>query len=85
MRPGRQLGERLAEIGKGDPAAAREGEERRIAEPAPQPRGRRRRQASQAGYEGREGADDDFLRSRTISKAIGMTDSTITMATTRWM
>ena len=55
-----------------------------VAEPAPQPRRGARGQPRDGGG---EDADQPGRRrrSRAISTAIGMTDSTITMPTTTWM
>jgi len=62
------LREREDEILEGRPAAGRQGEMEEVAEAAPRP----------------EDYPERRFRSRTTSNTIGSTESTITMATTRW-
>ncbi len=78
----RPVGKRLGEIGERDSATPREHRVRKVAEPTPEPRRGGNGQRCDGGGEEPEPYLALRLRSRMISTAIGISESTITTITT---
>lgn len=80
-----QLREGVAEVGQGHPAPGGEGQVGEVTQAAADPGGQGTGQVAQAPGQDAQEAADCFLRSRTISTTIGITESTTTTTTMRWM
>lgn len=82
---GIELGEGGAEVAESKTPAMGKPDEEQVAEATAEPRRHGRRQPPEGGSQAAGDQTDCFLRSRTTSTTIGMTESTMTTATTTWM